>query len=279
MDLNFHNMAQKNKSQLVAEIDAIYVDCGTECITPEAVNAFEKDKTDSYAILNEDNDFSGVGAWTKQIREHKGANITVGSTLNLTNDGNYFHVTGASTVITSITTRQHGTRVSFYFVNSHTLTHSTSLILPNAIDYKVAAGEILEFVSEGSGNWRFKNSSKVIAGQYVPTVTASGFDSAGNISSMYSVQGDIMTSTHYIEVVNDGAATSGIVEIDPPAGITLSGSDVDTVGVAMPKDLTNLSNVQLFFVKQSGGKIAVEIGLAAAFGTFELTLSCQSKLA
>lgn len=159
MDLNFHNMAQKNKSQLVAEIDAIYVDCGTECITPEAVNAFEKDKTDSYAILNEDNDFSGVGTWTKQIREHKGANITVGSTLTLTNDGNYFHVTGASTSITSITTRQHGTRVSFYFVNSQTLTHSTSLRLPNAIDYDVRAGEIIEFVSEGSGNWRFKSTS------------------------------------------------------------------------------------------------------------------------
>ena len=49
MDLNFHNMAQKTKAELVAEIDAIYVDCGTQCITPETVNAFEKDKVDSYA--------------------------------------------------------------------------------------------------------------------------------------------------------------------------------------------------------------------------------------
>lgn len=176
MDLNLDNMAQKTKAQLVAEIDAIYVNCGTECITPEEVNTFEKDKTDSYAILNENNNFSGVATWTKQIREHKGANITAGSALTLTNDGNYFHVSGSSTVINSITTRQHGTRISLYFNQDQTLTHSSNLVLPNAADYQAKQGEILQFVSEGSGVWRFISGSYQGLVSAYTTVTKSAFD-------------------------------------------------------------------------------------------------------
>ena len=41
-------MAQKTKAQLITAIDALYTDCGTECITVEEVNIFEKDKVDSY---------------------------------------------------------------------------------------------------------------------------------------------------------------------------------------------------------------------------------------
>ncbi len=42
-------MSQKTKAQLITAIDALYTDCGIQCITVNEVNTFEKDKVDSYA--------------------------------------------------------------------------------------------------------------------------------------------------------------------------------------------------------------------------------------
>lgn len=128
-------MAIKTRAQLNTANDALFTANGTGAITGPLENTYNKDLNDSVATLSDDNDFTGVGAWSKQIREHKGNDIVVGSTLTLNNVGNYFHVTGTSTTITSITTRQHGTRVSFYFVESQTLQHGANLQLPNGADY------------------------------------------------------------------------------------------------------------------------------------------------
>lgn len=432
-------MAQKNKSQLVAEIDAIYVDCGTECITPEAVNTFEKDKTDSYAILNEDNDFTGTATWTKQIREHKGTDIVAGSTLTPNNVGNYFHVTGTSTTITSITTRQHGTRVSFYFVNSQTLQHSSNLHLPNGADYVTQAGEIVQFVSEGSGVWRFvtgnyqglipayttltksafdalvaasalipgnwyyvqaaytsplfsvdwdllviadtvatiqtnyvfaligsefvlgasdsltlgasftltlqwQSSSSWLtlaqcasytpatffagtlikindagtiyqslissdgaaivnknvrlldsgitgdfdptfttfypySGQYTPTVTTTGFDNATNVKSSYMVVGDILHTMHTIDVDNTSEVTFGRIFVTAPDGFTIDSNENDVIGVCILKQAKNVDTIDEWRIYNATGEIALEITGSTLLVSFQITISCQSKLA
>lgn len=63
-------------------------------------------------------------------------------------------VTGTTT-ITSFGTVAAGTFRRVRFAGALTLTHNgTSLILPDGGNVTTAAGDVLEFISEGSGNWR-----------------------------------------------------------------------------------------------------------------------------
>lgn len=84
----------------------------------------------------------------------KGVAIASAATLTLTDDGDYFDVTG-TTAVTAISARRAGARVTLQFSGALTLTHNaTSLILQGSTNLTTAAGDVLTFVSEGSGNWR-----------------------------------------------------------------------------------------------------------------------------
>ena len=66
----------------------------------------------------------------------------------------YIQVTGTTT-ITGLGTIAAGTTKTLEFAGALTLTHNgTSLILPNAANITTVTGDVAEFVSEGSGNWR-----------------------------------------------------------------------------------------------------------------------------
>lgn len=87
----------------------------------------------------------------------KGADVASAAALNIGEDGWYFHVTGTTT-ITSIEARLAGQEVTLHFTGALTLTHNaTSLILQGGTNLTTAAGDVLTFVSEGSGNWREKS--------------------------------------------------------------------------------------------------------------------------
>lgn len=83
----------------------------------------------------------------------KGADIASAAALPLPDVGTYFDVTGTTT-ITSIESRPAGTEIVLQFDGILTLTHSTDLILAGGQSYTTAAGDVLRFVSEGSGDWR-----------------------------------------------------------------------------------------------------------------------------
>ena len=83
----------------------------------------------------------------------KGANLTAASTLTLGSDGDFFHVTGTTT-ITAISTRPAGTRVTLVFDSTPQLTHSASLILATGGNETMVANQVKQFASEGSGTWR-----------------------------------------------------------------------------------------------------------------------------
>ncbi len=84
----------------------------------------------------------------------KGTDIASAAALALPESGTYFDVTG-TTGITSIESRPAGTVMTFQFDGILAITHNaTSLILAGANDYTTAAGDVLRFISEGSGNWR-----------------------------------------------------------------------------------------------------------------------------
>lgn len=97
------------------------------------------------------NSFTAINKWAK------GADVASSTMLTLGNDGNYFDITGTTT-ITGIATKGVGTVVKLHFNSALILTHNaTALILPNGANISVAAGSEAEFVEYSSGNWRLTN--------------------------------------------------------------------------------------------------------------------------
>ncbi|MBT6053159.1 MAG: hypothetical protein HOJ31_10335 [Anaerolineae bacterium] len=85
---------------------------------------------------------------------NKGSDIASASALTLGSDGNYFDVTGTTT-ITSISTLGIGRVVRLHFDGILTLTHhATNLVLPGGANITTAAGDEFTFVEYASGDWR-----------------------------------------------------------------------------------------------------------------------------
>lgn len=107
----------------------------------------------------------------------KGSDIASASALNLPESGTYFDVTG-TTGITSIESRPAGFELTLQFDGVLTLTHhATDLILLGGTDYTTTAGDVLRFVSEGSGDWREVSRTRAvpaIAGPYIPSADFAG---------------------------------------------------------------------------------------------------------
>lgn len=101
----------------------------------------------------------------------EGAALTAASTLTLGNDGDFFHVTGA-TGITAISGSQ--SQVLLVFDAAPTLTHSASLILLGSVNVTVAAGDWMRFVNEGAGVWREIGRGASGSLQLTGAVTQSG---------------------------------------------------------------------------------------------------------
>ncbi|MGB2265195.1 MAG: hypothetical protein ACPH3C_08415, partial [Glaciecola sp.] len=89
-----------------------------------------------------------------QVRWSKGADVASAASLTLGTDGNYFDITGTTT-ITSIATLAVGTEVKLHFDAALTLTHNaTDLILPGGANVTTAAGDEFTFVEYAAGDWR-----------------------------------------------------------------------------------------------------------------------------
>ena len=89
-----------------------------------------------------------------QIQWSKGADVASATALVLLTDGNYFDVTGTTT-ITSFNTTAVGTVIKLHFDGALILTHhATDLVLPGAANITTAAGDEAEFVEHASGDYR-----------------------------------------------------------------------------------------------------------------------------
>jgi hypothetical protein len=96
--------------------------------------------------------WDNVAVATGGVLYGEGTAIASSTTLTLGVDGDFFHVTGSSSQIGTISGDQ--ATVTLVFDSTPTLTHGANLILQNSIDYTAAAGDVLVFVNEGSGVWR-----------------------------------------------------------------------------------------------------------------------------
>lgn len=94
-----------------------------------------------------DNTFNGLQQFSK------GTDIASAAALSPLVGGNFFTVTGSVT-ITSIATVQAGVVITLRFTGAPLLTHNgTSLILQGGVNLQCVAGDIIQFISLGGGNW------------------------------------------------------------------------------------------------------------------------------
>jgi hypothetical protein len=136
-------------------------------------------------------------------------------------------VTGTTT-ITSFGTVAAGTFRRLVFSGILTLTHNaTSLILPQGVNVVTAAGDSLEAVSLGSGNWRVTNYQKVNVGSgLVSGITLSPIGSTEGLFTAIPAGVKRITVSFY-DVSTNG--TSGLaIQIGPSGGVETSGYNGST---------------------------------------------------
>lgn len=97
----------------------------------------------------------------------KGTDIASASTITIPDTGNFFHVTGTTTISDiDFTTTVAGRRVTLVFDGVLTLTHNaTTLILQTGANITTAAGDMAEVICEGGDNVRvnfFRASGKPV---------------------------------------------------------------------------------------------------------------------
>jgi hypothetical protein len=117
----------------------------------------------------------------------KGADVASAAALPLITDGNYFDVTGTTT-ITSFNSMGVGTWIALQFDGALTLTHnSTDLILPGGANITTAAGDHGIFVEYASGDWRCVSFTKangkavidIVLGTTTATTSGTSIDFTG----------------------------------------------------------------------------------------------------
>jgi len=90
-----------------------------------------------------------------QVQWSKGADVASATALPILTDGNYYDVTGTTTITSINTTGAVGTVIRLHFDGILTLTHSaTDLVLPGAANITTAAGDEFTFVEYASGDFR-----------------------------------------------------------------------------------------------------------------------------
>jgi len=186
-----------------------------------------------------------------QIQWSKGADVASATALPVLTDGNYFDVTGTTTVTSINTTGGAGTLIKLHFDAILILTHhATDLILPGGANITTAAGDEAEFIEYATGDYRCTNYSKadgtsVVGGLDDNSVTlakmAGGTD--GNLIT-YDASGD----PAYVTTGTSGQVlTSGGVGVAPTFQAAAGGGKV----------LQVLQSVVTDTISQSGGGTGV----------------------
>jgi hypothetical protein len=99
------------------------------------------------SIFNAVSDFNNTVTWSK------GGDLASGDQLILNASGNYYDVTGTST-INSISSAGIGTVLKLHFDGAATITNSADIELAANGDITTVAGDELEFVEYDTGQWR-----------------------------------------------------------------------------------------------------------------------------
>jgi hypothetical protein len=127
-----------------------------------------------------------------QIQWSKGADVASATALAVLTDGNYYDVTGTTTITSINTTGGTGTLIKVHFDGALTLTHhATNLILPGAVSITTAAGDEAEFIEYGAGVYRCTNymraSGLPVVGSGATDTDAIHLSTGGEIAALTTV--------------------------------------------------------------------------------------------
>ena len=129
----------------------------------------------------------------QQVQFSKGDDIASASILVVPTDGNFFDVTGTTT-ITAISMSGNATTVKLRFDSALTLIHSSSLVLPGGVDLNVSAGEVIEFTKVDSAvvlTGRLSAGDRVLLYQIDATAASEVvFDDITNAFRAYIIESD-----------------------------------------------------------------------------------------
>lgn len=168
-----------------------------------------------------------------QVQFSKGADVVSATALPILADGNYFDVTGTTTITSINTTNKVGTVIKLHFDAILILTNSAAdLVLPGGENITTAAGDEAEFIEFASGDFRCTSytraDGKALIGIKLGTaqVTTSGtaFDFTG-----------IPAGTERIVVMFSGVSLSGtdgiLVQLGDAGGIETTAYVSTSIGL------------------------------------------------
>ena len=191
--------------------------------------------TTTLALTTNDNTDNSLTALTTSLNASmstldrqftQGAAIASAAALALGTDGNYFHVTGTTT-ITSLTTWNAGRHCVLIFDGALTFTHNaTTLILPGLVNILTVAGDRAIMYTEGSGNWRCISYTRANARrEWVrgADIASAGTTAIGTDGNFFDITGTT-TITAFSGLVNGlvfGTRFAGILVLTHAAGFFL----------------------------------------------------------
>jgi hypothetical protein len=155
----------------------------------------------------------------------KGADVASATALPLITDGNYFDVTGTTT-ITSFNSVGVGTLIALHFDGALTLTHNaTDLVLPRGVNILTAAGDEAIFIEYASGDYRCISYQQA-AHSMVRLNTANGYGSTNTVIRRFT---NTVTNTGADITYADSATLGATFTINTGAVYAISYGDNSNV--------------------------------------------------
>lgn len=129
----------------------------------------------------------------------RGADLVAASTLPLILDGDYFHVSG-STTITALQSIGRGMQVVLRFTEACTIQHTDDqLVLPDSQDINAEDGDLFRFLEYDTGKWILAGSNSYSSnggsGEFTSSASKSGLSARINPNSEFTTDLEDWTKT------------------------------------------------------------------------------------
>jgi len=214
------------------------------------------DDDDVQKSLNKLDEITKGISFTGQVGFSKGADVASASVLPILSDGNYFDVTGATTISAIGTTNKVGTVVKLHFDASLTLTNSANLlILPSGADIITQAGDEAEFVEYVGTYFRCTSYTRAsgealiaaggtellaeheVTGSSVTSVDFSGLDITAHNSyriEIDAVNPQASAADYYLFINGDTTTTNYYSQLMSANGTTFAGARTNFPACMIP---------------------------------------------
>jgi hypothetical protein len=183
----------------------------------------------------------------------QGDTIASAATVDLNLATGDFVTVSGTTTITALGTCSAGDYKTVHFSGALTLTHNaSSLILPGAANITTAAGDVAQFRSLGSGNWRcvayLRASGEPVVGQTASASTAIGYTTGagGTVTQITSATTGVTlnkTVGTVVTVTQNIAAAGEVTFVVTNSAVTALDTVVLNIGADTTSDGTPIATV------------------------------------